>query len=459
MTGIAADISPTRVLAAFAAERGPAVAPAEAIAAARRCLVDAVACAIFGSRFEWSRKLMRAALLPQGRVALPGTEIRTDAEQGALIAGVWAHAFELDSLRKPGAGVHPGATVALPALMVAQELGRSGAELIEAILAGVEVMFRIGAASLHSAEGRGFHAPGITGVFGSAVAAGRLLRFDADAMANAMALAGSMAGGVLRFAASGDGGMVKRLHLGRAARAGIEAARLAAAGFEGPSGILEGRFGTLDAYCQQSDPALLTAGLGESWEMKKLCLKRYACHVTAQAPIELLTGFMRERGLKGDDIAHIALKVPPKIVSHHAQRHPSDLALAQYSMPFMLAFSAHYDPDDPTLLTEAHMADRRVHDLAQRIALDEDTELRGWSVRMTVQFRSGETIFGTADDFEGSPSRPLDDTPLADRFRRLTFQYPDDFSERLLRELLDIERQADVSRLHLSSAAAMETSA
>ena len=40
--------------------------------------------------------------------------------EAALAWGAQAHAFELDSLVQPSVGVHPGATVALPALAMAQ---------------------------------------------------------------------------------------------------------------------------------------------------------------------------------------------------------------------------------------------------------------------------------------------------------------------------------------------------
>ena len=64
----------------------------------------------------------------------------------------FAHAFELHSLRKPGVGAHSGATEALAALALAQAAGRSGRDLIVAIVAGREASFRIGAATLHNPE-------------------------------------------------------------------------------------------------------------------------------------------------------------------------------------------------------------------------------------------------------------------------------------------------------------------
>src|SRR5205085_631037 len=95
----------------------------------------------------------------------------------------------------------------------------------------------------------------------AAVACGHLLGLDADKMANAIGLAGSLAGGLLEFA-RGDGGMVKRLHLGRASEAGVLAASLAAAGFTGPRTVLEGEFGFLRVFCTEFEQAALTRNLG-----------------------------------------------------------------------------------------------------------------------------------------------------------------------------------------------------
>ena len=113
--------------------------------------------------------------------------------------------------------------------------------MIAAIVAGFEVMYRIGRATKHSNERRGFHAPGTTGPFGAAVAAGKLLRLDATAMTNALGIAGSLACGLMEFARSGTGAMVKRLHLGRAAESGVLAASLAADGFTGPAACWKAR--------------------------------------------------------------------------------------------------------------------------------------------------------------------------------------------------------------------------
>lgn len=415
-------------------------APDDVRSLAKTCLVDAVACAIFGARFPWTRAVAEGIESPAGCVALPGLESPTSAERAALIAGVAAHAFELDSLRRPGAGVHPGATVALPALAMAIERSASGEALIAAIIAGIEIMFRIGAATLHTAEARGFHAPGITGCFGSAIVAGRLMGLTPTQLESAMGLAASMSGGLLAFSKTGDGGMVKRLHLGRAAESGIVAAKLAARGFEAPGNILEAKFGVLDVFCERSDPELLAAGLGDVWETRLLCIKRYACHVTAQGPVETLRGWMAE-GLDPSAIRSIRIDAAPKIAHVHSQKQPTDIALAQYSLPFMLAFSAFYDPEDPGTLSEKALTDPRILKLAQTILVNPNPARKGWAVRMEIE--ADTTHVAEVDGFLGVPERPLTTDAVRARFLRLAGQK----NEPLLEALMDISALGNVSEL------------
>ena len=151
--------------------------PAEVVRGAKECIADTVAAIICGSALPWSRIVIRYAERtgPGGRSHILGSAgPAVQAPAAALANGALAHAFELDSLTRPGAGAHPGATVLPPALAVAQEQSAVGPELIAAFVAGNEVMIRIGRATGHTNEARGFHAPGTTGPFGAAIAAAHL---------------------------------------------------------------------------------------------------------------------------------------------------------------------------------------------------------------------------------------------------------------------------------------------
>src|SRR5207253_1784873 len=160
-------------------------------------------------------------------------------------------------------------------------------DLLTAFVAGAEVMIRIGRATKRSNEARGFHAPGSVGPFGAAVASGKLMQFDTPKMTNALGIAGSTSGGLLEFSRVGNGAMVKRLHLGRAAEGGVLAASLAADGFTGPTTVLEGEFGFLRVFCGPNfDPHELTRGLGESYATRSIMLRRFPCHITAHTSVQ-----------------------------------------------------------------------------------------------------------------------------------------------------------------------------
>ena len=345
--------------------------PAEVVACARDCIADTVAAAICGSDKPWSRIVIDYARRtgPGGRSRILGDGgAAVQAPAAALANGALAHAFELDSLTRPGAGAHPGATVLPPALAVAQERGASGRDLIAAFVAGNEVMIRIGRATGHTNEARGFHAPGNTGPFGAAVACGHLMRLDERPMTNALGIAGSLAGGLLEFA-KGDGGMVKRLHLGRASEAGVLAASLAEGGFTGPRTVLEGEFGFLRVFCTKWDETELTRGLGDDFVTLSTVLKRYPLHATAHAPVKAVRELQAAHGFAGDDVASVTVTGSARMVARHNIAEPADLMLAQYSIPFCVALALYREARDPEAFDDTALADPQIRALCRRVTL------------------------------------------------------------------------------------------
>jgi 2-methylcitrate dehydratase PrpD len=357
-----------------------------------------------------------------GASRIIGVTGRVSAPMAALANGVFAHAFELDSLRKPGAGVHPGAALVPAALAIAEEIGASGNALLTAIVAGCEVMFRIGAASRHTSELLGFHAPGLTGPFVAAITAGHLLGLDAGRMCNALGIAGSFGGGVLAFAKADNGSMVKRLHLGRAAEAGILAARLAERGYEGPDTILDGEFGFLQTYCKESDAALLTQGLGIEFETRKLCFKRYPCHVTAHTPMQSILALRGTHGFDGHDVRQVIVRASAKVLSHHSNHDPADTMAAQYSVPFCVAVALLDDPMDPEAFLDRGLGDASLRALCRQVemnVLDDDTSKRStWASEVTIRLNDGREFIRAADDFEGTPTSPLSAQALRHKYLR-----------------------------------------
>jgi len=391
--------------------------PAPVVQQAKDCIIDTVAACICGSGLPWSRIVIDYAERtgPSGRSHILGRGSAVQAPAAALANGALAHAFELDSLTRPGAGAHPGATVLPPALAVAQERGADGRALIAAFVAGNEVMIRIGRATGHTNEARGFHAPGTTGPFGAAVAAGHLLGLDANAMTNALGIAGSLCGGLLEFA-RGDGGMVKRLHLGRASEAGVLAASLAAGGFTGPRTVLEGHFGFLRVFCTTWDEAELTRGLGEEFRVSSTVLKRYPCHATAHAAVRAVRELQAEYGITPAAVEAITITGNERMVERHNIPEPADLMLAQYSIPFSVALALCREARNPESWDEAALADPQIRSLARRVRLvrEPDDGHGAMGSTVTIVLTDGRRLERCAESGMLGPGE------LPDKFRRLT---------------------------------------
>jgi 2-methylcitrate dehydratase PrpD len=389
--------------------------PARVVQQAKECIIDTVAAGICGSALPWSRIVIDYAERtgPGGKCRILGRNgPAVQAPAAALANGALAHAFELDSLTRPGAGAHPGATVLPPALAIAQERGADGRALIAAFVAGNEVMIRIGRATGHTNEARGFHAPGTTGPFGGAVAAGYLLRLDANAMTNALGIAGSLCGGLLEFA-RGDGGMVKRLHLGRASEAGVLAASLAAGGFTGPRTVLEGEFGFLKVFCTKWDAAELTRGLGEEFVVSTAVLKRYPCHATSHAAVKAVRDLQAEHAFTAAEIEAITVPGTPRMIERHNILEPADLMLAQYSIPFSVALALCREARDPESWDETALADSQIRALCRRVRVV--PEPNGEHVgTVTIALVDGRRLERHAENGMLEPGE------LGDKFLRLT---------------------------------------
>ena len=398
--------------------------PPEVVQRAKDCITDTVAVITQGSSLPWSRIIIRYAqrIGAGGRSRILGTDgPNVQAPAAALANGTLAHAFESDNLTRPGAGVHPGGTLLPPALAVAQELGSSGRDLITAVIAGFEVMYRIGRATKHSNERHGFHAPGTTGPFGAAVAAGKLMRLDAAAMTNALGIAGSLAGGLMEFARSGTGAMVKRLHLGRASESGVLAASLAADGFTGPQSVLEGEAGFLKVFCTEWDIADLTRGLGSEFATMNLCLKRFPVHMTAQTAVQAILELRAEHGFSGAQVDRVNVAGNERMATINNIPDPTDIMMAQYSIPFCVALALFRDPRDPASFDDSALTDADIRAMCQRIAVtvaDPPPSIAGAS-NVTVWLKDGRSIAREVEEFDGTPARPLTRDALHDKFTTL----------------------------------------
>ena len=444
----------TQRLARFALDLDYKRIPATVIDRAKACILDTLAVSLYGSTKPWSRIVVGFVRDSgnQGGSTVFGEDWKAQAAQATLANGVMAHAFELDNVRQPGAGVHPGATAFLPAFAMAEEKRADGKSLLTAFVAACEVMSRIGVAAGNSLESRGFHAPGLTGTFGAAVAAGRLLGLNEKQMVNALGIAGSYSGGLIEFSRCQEGAMIKRLHLGKAGEGGVTAALLASRGFAGPESILEGKFGFCRTFSDAPKVSYLTHRLGQVFESLNICVKRCACHINAHAPIEALQQLREKINFDPEDIREIVVGGIEKLLTHHAIYQPKDLMMAQYSIPFCVALSLYFDPTDPESFDERKLKDKKILAMMRKVRLkvDHEIEHKGWdrAARVTIGLANRQRQSTLVIHFKGTPHNPLSPSEVQDKARKLTRGI---LSEQQLDGLVEavdhLEKIDDVSRI------------
>ena len=444
----------TERLAAYAVGLRYEDLPPAVVQRAKDCMCDTVAAIVYGAELPWSKMIIAHARRTSaaGKSSILGSVGGpVQAPAAALANGAMTHAFELDSLTKPDSGSHPGATVFTAALAVAQERDLSGRDLLTAFVAGAESMFRIGHATKHTNEARGFHAPGTTGPFGAAVAAGRLIGFDAAKMTNALGVAGSCAGGLLEFAHAGNGAMVKRLHMGRAAEGGVLAASLAADGFTGPTSVLEGEYGFLRVFCTDWDVAELTRGFGTDYFTLDIMLKRYACHITAHNPVEATLELRNEHKFTAADVAAITIAGNERMAKTNNIPAPGDMMMAQYSIPFSVALSLYRDPIDPRSFDESAVHDHAILDLASRtkMVVTPGQDRRNLVVTVTIKLKDGREVSRHVTSFKGTPERPLERAELRGKFLLLTQRLGPDKMIALFDRLQAIENEKTLDWLNV----------
>ena len=316
-----------------------------------------------------------AAVIPRGGKA--------SAAWAAFVHGVTAHCRDFDDTFQDSV-VHPGSVVVPAALAVGEASGAADADIAAAIVAGYEIAARLGSVAGRRFHVRGLHATGTVGPFAAAATAGRLMGLDGVAIANAFGLAGSMAGGLMAFVA--DGSWSKWLHAGWAAHGGIVAAQMAAQGFRGPAGVLDGRhnlYAALLAGDEISPTGLaetLTGGLGTAWRGAEAHFKYYPCAHVIQPYLDAAINLRREHGLTGRDIAGGVCRIAPwaaQIVCEPraAKLRPDSEMAAIASLPYLLAVALVEGAVTLDALDAASRRDPAILDLAARLTHAEDPAL------------------------------------------------------------------------------------
>jgi 2-methylcitrate dehydratase PrpD len=420
-------------------------------------LLDLLGVALAGSRQPSSPPAATAALALGGRdggASVIGFQSQTSAVWAALANGTAAHAVELDDVTTESS-LHPGVAVIPAALALAEELGASPIAMLEAIVAGYEVTMRVGnALNPASAYARGFHPTGVAGVFGATMAAARLLELSVEQTTNALGVAGTLASGSLEYLAGGA--WTKRLNPGWAGHAGITAAYLAQAGFNGPATVFEGRLGVLHAFSDAPYPDRLLSDLGGVFQVMRVSIKPYACCRYNHGLIDCVLELVRAHHFTPPEVASIRLGVlsgGALLVADpiEQKRTPASVVDAQFSAPYAAAVALTYGTGGIDAYTPDKLQDPTVRELMAHTECYRDASLDAvypaqWPAAAQISLKDGRTLSTRVEFASGEPENPVARPALLDKFVSLAtglVASPNDLAARIL----SIEGESDVRGL------------
>ncbi len=414
----------TQALGNWSAGFSLAKAPPGLADKARIAIIDTVG-VILAAVDEEAPRLLRKVLAADGSApasSVLGASLRTSPEAAAEINGSTAHVLDYDDVSRTGFS-HSSAVI-LPAVLALGEAQRiDGRLLVEAFVVGIEVLARLGMATGLPHYSRGWHSTSTLGTLAAAAACAGILGLDGEGTSRAMGVAYSQTAGTRR----NFGTMTKSFHAGHAARCGVHAARLAAAGFEACLDAVEGASGLLDLYGASNTPLEEIIGsLGASYELLTpgLNQKKYPCCYATHRAIDSAIDLTAQHAFSWSEIEHVCVRVPPKGATSLINGMPSSQLMAKFSMQFTVAAAlidreVRMDHFSPTAFRRPD-----IQGLMHRIEMSENPDLPIFQfpveqghVELMVRLTDGRRLSIRTENPRGSPERPM---PMADIIAKFT---------------------------------------
>jgi 2-methylcitrate dehydratase PrpD len=430
--------------------------PDDVVRAAKLHLLDTLGCGLAATAFDVAREGVETMAELGGddeATVIGGAGL--PAPNAAFANAMVCHGLDFDDTHSDSVA-HVSVVTCPTALAVAESVGASGRDALASVIAGNEVVTRVGMAASGLFHKRGFHPTAICGIFGAAAGASRLTGLDADRTTSALGIAGSLASGL--FAYLDDGTPTKPIHPGWAAHGAVLAARLARRGAEGPPGVLEGRFGLYHAFLGAAKGEIDIEGqladLGERWETPRIAYKPYpACHFMHGAVGA--TAEAAQEGLDPEEIEEITVTVPAAGVDlvlepEAAKVAPRTTYEAKFSLQYSAAAMLVYGRCGVTTYTQEAIRDPRVLELAERVRYEVKeypTYPAAFPGGVRVTMRDGRTVDVDLPHQLGGPENPMGADEVLDKFRENAgLALREDDVSALAEAILALERQDDLRR-------------
>jgi 2-methylcitrate dehydratase PrpD len=418
--------------------------PADVVHEAKRAFVNITGCALGGA----THPAMDIAIEALGPYAgkptctVIGRRERFDPLFSSLLNGISSHVHDYDDTT-PKNYIHNSSPVASALLAYASVNRVTGRDFLHAFILGFEVTSRIGNATYPAHYDAGWHSTGSIGVFGAAVAVGRLLGLSKIQMVHAIGLAATQSAGLREM----FGSMAKSLHPGRSAQSGYMAALLAQKGFTAGQHSLEGPRGFAAVQAAKYDLSKITDGFGEDFDLRFNTYKPFPCGIVIHPTIDACSQLHAEHQIDAADIVSVKLRVAPLVKDLCNKQHITCGLEGKFSIYHATAIGLARGKGTLNEFTDDVATDpvlKRLREITEAIA---DPHVSEDAVHVEVHLANGRVLKKDLVGSIGNLARPLSDQQLEQKLADQTAVISSSAVDRLLSQCWNVDRLEDMNTL------------
>ena len=410
----------------------------------KRALVNIVGCALGGADHP-AMDIAVAALGPYaGQPISPviGRRERFDPLFASLLNGLSSHVHDYDDTL-PKNYIHASSPVASALLAFASVKKVSGPDFLHAFILGFEIISRIGNATYPAHYEAGWHSTGSIGVFGAAVATGKLLGLDAERMTWAIGLAATQGAGIREM----FGSMGKGFHPGSSAQRGYMAALLAEKGFTSGRFPLESPRGFAAVTAAKYDLDKLTDCLGEHFELSDNTYKPFPCGIVVHPTIDACIQLRENHGFSAEDVVAVELRVAPLVKDLCNKKEIATGLEGKFSIYHAAAIGLGRGKGGLAEFTDEAVNDPALKRIRLLTEANRDPSVEEDGVVVQVRLKDGRSLDMHLTGSLGNLKRPLSDAQLEAKFRDQARVITPEQAHEAIRACWTIDQLDDAARL------------
>lgn len=460
---MSSEKSLTAYVAQFIVATKPSRIPANVSHLGKRSILDGLGLALAGNAAESGhivRTYLKSLGIPTDKGAtVIGTNMKVPPRFAAFANGIAIHADDYDDTqlavakdRVYGLLTHPTAPALPPVLALGERDNRSGLDVLTAYQLAVEVETKLSEAINPRHYDHGFHSTATIGAIAAAAGASRMMGLDLEQTRRALGIGASQSAGLRE----NFGTMTKPFHPGRSAESGIVAAEFAKMGWTATPVVLEANRGFFKAAGGGYDAAAIEGKLGKPWSFAfpGVSIKPHPSGSLTHPGMGLMLDLILQHDIKPAQVVKVKVgtnRHMPNALIHHR---PKNELQAKFSMEFCMAILLLERKAGLAEFTDQVVNRADVRKMIEKVefGVHPEAEAAGYEKMTTIidiELKDGRKISGRADFGKGSPTNPMSDEELANKFHECAAwgKLPRANADKIVDLVFDLEKVKSIREL------------